>query len=160
MRKSEAANLNTAYWIGFTSGRGLGGIVAAFVPVVAMTAADVIGVLVTMTCIFIFGNTYVTAMWVLVPILGLFMGPLFPQGLTWSNYYLDMNPLGVMILLIGSNLGGFAYQFAMAGIFDSDPFNLLRGFLFFACVLSGLYIILQILGCTIGKKLKKDEEKQ
>ena len=107
----DASNLNSAFWASFTAGRGISILVLRWLPPKWLMAICILLTNITYTTLAIFGNNNETVMWISIPLIGFFTGPLFPAGFGWANRYLNMNCFAVSILLVGSGAGGFIYQF-------------------------------------------------
>ncbi|XP_064594411.1 sodium-dependent glucose transporter 1C-like [Liolophura sinensis] len=120
---SEATYLNSSFWISFSIGRFLG---------LWWPYSDY------GRTFFWFGFRYFVehnnevALWVLMHPMLLFIAPLFPSGVAWSDHYLKMSGIGITILIapMGS-IGGAAYIWILGFVYaNHGP----RSFLYMVAV--------------------------
>ena len=153
---SDAAMLNSIFWIGFTSGRGLSSILAYWCPVyiliiVEMTANVISGVALT-----IWGSSVPAVLWVFTAVLGLFLSPIFPSGLAWSNMYVEMKGLAVTVVYIGASVGAIVYQWVTGYLFEYEgPATLMYVILGYALFISLTFILMVIVVRPHGKRFDR-----
>ena len=78
--KDNAASLQSVFWFCQLSGRFSGILIAKLVNIKYIVLGDAIGALVTSVLLAKYGNENVTALWILVGILGFFVSFVYPAG--------------------------------------------------------------------------------
>ena len=102
----EGSYLNTCFWINFALGRVLGFLTARWIPIRILILLET-GCLMIMTIfLVIFGGSSSIALWVLMQPVGFFVAPLFPTGLGWGNFHVQMTGVSMTGILLGGSLGG------------------------------------------------------
>ena len=155
--KDDASSLQTAFWGSFTAGRLLGIPIARFLPVWAFILCDVIGVTAVSIAFCIYGYSSSLALWITSCFLGLFISVAFPNGMAWSNVYLSMNNISVMILSLGGACGGFIYQYLTGYLYNKDPRNLGYVMVGYGGAMVLTYAVMQILATVHGRKILSDK---
>ena len=84
--KDDATNLQSVFWFCHLSGRFSGILIVKFVHIKYIVIGDAIGALLTTILLSIYGNQSVTALWILVGILGIFVSIVYPAGTFISAY--------------------------------------------------------------------------
>ena len=150
---SDAALLNSVFWIGFTTGRGLSSILAYWCPVVVLIIVEMT---VNVTCgivLTIWGSSVPLVLWISTGVLGLFLSPIFPSGLAWSNLYVEMKGLAVTVVYIGSSVGAIVYQWVTGYLFEyQGPETLMYVILGYALLISSTFILMTLVVRPHGKR--------
>ena len=120
LSKDEATVLQSTFWLSFTTGRLLGIPLTKWLPLNAVIVGDIIGNIVTSTILSIYAYDTVTILWVFTVFMGLFVGVVFPNGMSWANLRMDMNSVAVMVLMVGGSCGGFIYQYTTGYLFENE----------------------------------------
>ena len=142
--KDEASYLQSAFWGSFTLGRLLGIPLAKYFTVNSMIIGDIIGNLITAIVLSLWGASNSTVLWVFSCFMGLFVAVVFPNGMSWSNIYLDMNSMAVMVILCGGSVGGFLYTPITGSLFENvGPETLMYVMVAYAVLLAIVYILMQ-----------------
>ena len=110
-KTDAAANLNSLFWASFTVGRATGIPISHFVSPPVMICVQSIALLITSVILAIWVFPKSLIIWIFSVPMGYFMAQVFPSGMSWSNIYLDMNSIAVMVLFIGTSAGGVIYQY-------------------------------------------------
>lgn len=84
--KDGAASLQSVFWFCQLSGRFGGILIAKFVNIKYIVLGDAIGALVTSVLLVKYGNDNVTALWILVGMLGFFVSFAYPAGQRTSDF--------------------------------------------------------------------------
>ncbi len=116
----DAAVLNSLFWIGFTSGRGLSAIFAYWFPPIILLAVELAMNIICGIALSAWGLTVPGVLWAFTGLLGLFLSPVFPSGLAWSNLYVEMKGLAITVVYIGASVGAIVYQWVTGYLFDAQ----------------------------------------
>lgn len=145
MSKSDAALLQTAFWICYTLSRGLiSPLITAFVPVQPYLAIVCISSAVVTLVMAFFGPNAIVLMWICNCLFGIQIAVPFPNAMAWANLYLDMNSMATMILLMGNSFGGMAFQAWAGSLYDNRGPDTVFYITALGCIfLTILFIILQ-----------------
>lgn len=151
--KEDAINVNTMFWAFFSGGRGLGIIIANWVPPRFMLAGEIILSITAGTLLSIIGHKEVWVLWICNAVLGLTIAPVFPSGMSWANRYLDMSAMACAVLLVGSASGGFVYQWLTGALFEYyGPNTLMYVMVGYALNLAILFAVMQFIAARKGER--------
>ena len=145
MTTDEAANLQTLFWFSFTFGRFLGIPLTKFLPLDVVIIGDVIGCIITSSVLALYAYDSPTVLWACTPFMGMFIGVVFPNGMSWANLKMNMNSVAVMVLMMGVSTGGFIYQYTTGYLFENEGAETLMYVMFtFSILLMFSYIAMTL----------------
>lgn len=155
----DATRLNTAFWISFSLGRFSGFIAAKWIPIRLLMIIEACACLVTAVLLNIFSYNNSTMLWVFSMPMGFFIAPLFPTGIAWGNFHIEMTGMAITFCLLGGGLGGMSYMWIIGYLYDHYGY---RTFLyqiggFGACAVLFAFILLFI-GCGQGSRFENKIE--
>ncbi|XP_064594437.1 sodium-dependent glucose transporter 1C-like [Liolophura sinensis] len=153
---SEATYLNSSFWISFSIGRFLGFVVAIWVPIRILIMVECFSGLGFAILLNVLGHNSKLAVWVLTQPMALFIAPLFPSGVAWSDHYLKMSGIGITILIAGGSIGGAAYIWILGFVYPNyGP----QTFLYIVAVYSAAACVsvslMSFAGCLHGDRFQK-----
>lgn len=105
----DASYLNTSFWISFTVGRVLFSLAAKWISVRKLVIIETSGLTVVGILMAIFARSNRLACWILVQPMGIFQAPLWPSGVAWTDYHLELTGVGMTIILLGGSVGGICH---------------------------------------------------
>ena len=153
----QGSFINTVYWICFSAGRASGFLIAYIVPVRLLILLETFGCLATAILMVIFAGNYDIALWVLTGFMGFFTAPLFPIGIGWGNYHIEMTGVGITIFMMGGSLGGIIYMKLIGHLYDHfGPVSFLYTLLGYGILVFGLAVIMDLVGSTHGSRFKQE----
>ena len=114
----DGSYINTIFWISFSVGRFAGVFAPSWIYIRILTCIEAEGVLLSAICMMLFSGETSMALWILILPLGFFTGPLYPSGLGWPNYHVEMTGFGITILTIGESLGALTYLKLLGYLYD------------------------------------------
>jgi FHS family Na+ dependent glucose MFS transporter 1 len=155
--KDDASSLQTAFWGSFTAGRLLGIPIARFLPIWIFILCDVVGVAAVAVAFSIYGYKNRQALWITSSFMGLLIAVAFPNGMAWSNIYLTMNNISVMILIVGGACGGFIYQYLTGYLYNLEPKNLGYVMVGYGIAMVLTFAVMQILATVHGRTILKND---
>ncbi len=149
----QATVLNSIFWIGFTSGRGLSGIAAIWAPPLVLVSIELAVNVICGIVLTLWGLTVPNVLWVFTGILGLFLSPAFPSCLAWCNMYVEMKGLALTVVYIGASCGAFIYQWLSGYLFEyHGPSTLMYVMLGYALTLTSTFILMVVVVRPHGKR--------
>ena len=155
----EGSYLNTCFWISFAVGRVLGFLTARWIPIRIRILLETGGILITTICLVVFGGSSSTALWVLMQPAGFFIAPLFPTGLGWGNFHVQMTGVAITTILLGGSVGGVVYMKLIGYLYDHfGPRTFLYVLLGHGILVFALAIILDLVGAQHGGRYKEEDE--
>lgn len=155
----EGSYLNTCFWISFSVGRILGFLTARWIPIRILILLETGGILLTTVFLVIFGGNSSTALWVLMQPAGFFIAPLFPTGIGWGNFHVEMTGVAITTILLGGSLGGVAYMKLTGYLYDHHgPRTFLYTLLGYGILVFGLAILLDLVGAQHGGRFKEEDK--
>ena len=153
---NDAAMLNIVFWIGFTSGRGLFSILAYWCPPIILLAVELTVNIISGISLTIWGLSIPGVLWVFTGILGLFLSPIFPSGLAWSNMYVEMKGLAITVVYIGASIGAIIYQWVTGYLFEYEgPPTLMYVILGYALFITLTFVMMVIGVRPHGKRFAR-----
>ena len=156
--KDDGSYINTCFWISFAVGRFLGFLTARWIPIRILILLETGGALATSICLVIFGGSSSTALWVLMQPAGFFVAPLFPTGIGWANFHIQMTGVGITVILLGGSLGGIAYMKLIGYLYDTyGPKTFLYTLLGYSIAVFVLAILLDLVQRKPEKPVKTRE---
>ncbi|WAQ96906.1 MFS4B-like protein [Mya arenaria] len=160
----DASFLNTTFWISFTVGRVLFSVAARWVSIRILIVIQTGGLTVVAVLMNLLGRHNTMAHWVLVQPLGLLVGPLWPSGVAWADYHLELTGLGMMIIMLGGSLGGICHLRLIGYLYESfGPQTFLYQVVGYAGLALVLAISLDVVGSQHGNRFlwnKVEREKE
>lgn len=159
LSKDSASWLNTAFWIGFAIGRLLFSIIGMFISVRVLLMVDVVGIAVSGVLLVIFATDNSLAYWIIIIFVAFFAGPLFPLGVTWTNYHIELTGLGMTLQMLGGSLGGVLHLVLIGYLFDTvGAASLLYQIMGYSVMLLVISILLNSVGSRHGNRFDKEED--
>ena len=153
--KTQAAWLNTMYWVSFTLARVVAYIAARWVPIHILLFIQVIGTAISAILLNAF-HSHVIMFWITSFTLGFFKAPLFPSGLGWINRYLRMTSMLIMVVNIGSSTGGMLIQWLTGYLFEYyGPRSFLYTVLVYSLLLFCMFALMHVVGKRHGERFEQ-----
>jgi len=154
----DGSYLNTVFWIAYTCGR-LGGFVTAnFLSIRVLVMIETGGCLAATFALMFLGTSGPMALWIILPCLALFIAPLFPSGIGWANYHINVTGLAISIFLLGGSVGGICYIKLIGFLYDNYGPKMyiytLLGFGGGGVVIAG---VMNIIGSQHGSRFEWDK---
>ena len=157
----EGSYLNTCFWISFAIGRVLGFLTARWIPIRILILLETGCMMITTILLVIFGGNSSTALWILMQPAGFFVAPLFPTGLGWGNFHVEMTGVAITTVLLGGSLGGVAYMKLIGYLYDHyGPRSFLYVLLGHGILVFVFAIILDLVGAQHGGRYKEADEQK
>ena len=157
---SDGSYLNMAFWISHAVGRVTGFLVARWIPIRVLILIETGGLLLTIIFMNIFAYRNTLALWILTQPFGFFLGPIFPSGIGWGDYHIQLTGMGITIILLGASCGGVAYLKLTGFLFENyGPRAYLYQLLGIGIAAFSLAIILDLIGSQHGHRFAKKAEK-
>ena len=157
---SDGSYLNMAFWISHAVGRITGFIVARWIPIRILILIETAGFLLTIIFMNIFAHQLTLALWILTQPLGFFLGPIYPSGIGWGDYHVQLTGMGITIILLGASCGGVAYLKLTGFLFENyGPRSYLYHLLGIGIAAFSLAIILDLIGSQHGNRFANEEQR-
>ena len=155
---SDGSYVNTGFWISFTTGRFLFFILARWISIRILVVVEGSGLLIIAILMNIFAKTNATAYWVLVQPLGLFLAPLWPSGVAWTDYHVELTGIGMAVLLLGGSAGGFVHLRLIGYLYEHiGHVTFLYQVLGYAILTFVLVVTLDLVGAQHGNRFQKEK---
>ena len=138
LSKSEATLLLTMFYACDLSSKVVCTILTRFIPVNLFVVLDVILLLFTSIVMAMFAHNVPLVLWASMAILGVLASPMWANGTAWADRYMQMNSMGVMVMMLGKSCGAFIFLPLTGQLFDLDPRNAM--FVLLGCA-AGLVLV-------------------
>lgn len=153
----DGSYLNTVFWIAFTCGRFAGFVAARWIPIRILILIETGGCLASAIALKFVGASSPQALWITMPILAVFIAPLFPSGIGWAEFHIDVTGIAITVFLLGGSIGGIIYMKLIGFLYDHyGPESFLYTLLGYAIVAFGLAVVMTIIGGMNGSKIKEN----
>ena len=154
----DGSYLNTVFWIAFTCGR-VGGFVAAhFVPIRILVMIETGGCLAGSIALMFLGTRGPLALWIIMPCLAVFIAPLFPSGIGWANYHINVTGLAITVFLLGGSFGGVSYMKLIGYLYDNyGPMTFIYTLLGYGGAAFVIAVLMNIIGSQHGSRFEWDK---
>lgn len=97
--------INTSYWISFSVGRFIFFILAKWLSVKVLIFAEAFGATCAAVLMAIFADDSSVALWVLIQPIAFFWGPVWPTGVAWTDYHMELTGMGMASQILGASAG-------------------------------------------------------
>jgi fucose permease len=155
----DGSYINTVFWIAFACGRVGAFVAARWIPIRILIIIETGGCLVSAIALVIWGTSGPLALWVIMPILGVFIAPLFPSGIGWANFHIEVTGIAITVFLLGGSIGGIIYMKLIGFLYEHyGPKMFLYTLLGYAIAAFVLAVLMDIVGAKHGSRFAKDEE--
>ena len=155
----DGSYINTTFWISFSVGRILGFLTARWIPIRILLLIEICGVLLSDICLATVGGKSPTALWVIVQPLAFFIGPLYPSGMGWANYHMQMTGVGIAVLIVGAAIGVVATMKLTGYLYDTfGPLSYLYTLLGLGITSFVISVLMYFIGFRKGGKIIQDSE--
>ncbi|XP_060588296.1 sodium-dependent glucose transporter 1A-like [Ruditapes philippinarum] len=153
----DGSYINTVFWIAFACGRVLGFIVAKWIPIRILILIETGGCLASSIALVFLGTSGPLALWVIMPILAVFIAPLFPSGIGWANFHIEVTGIAITVFLLGGSLGGIIYMKLIGFLYDHyGPETFLYTLLGYGIAAFVLAVLMDVVGAQHGSRFNKD----
>lgn len=157
LTKSQAANIQSTFWFGFTAGRFAGFIAAIWIPMKVLIFIEAGGNLISALVLY-FNPSNMTVIWIFSCVSGFFVGPLYPSGIAWANRYITMTGVAYTITLVGGSLAGVSFTVAIGWFFEhKGPGAFMAFVLGYSALACFLAVCLHLVARTRGDKYEREE---
>lgn len=151
----DGSYINTVFWIAYSCGRVLGFITAKWIPIRILIIIETGGCLASSIALVFLGTSGPLALWVIMPILGVFIAPLFPSGIGWANFHIDVTGIAITVFLLGGSLGGIIYLKLIGFLYEHyGPKMYLYTLLGFSIAAFVLAVLMDIVGSQHGSRFE------
>ncbi|XP_033763279.1 sodium-dependent glucose transporter 1A-like [Pecten maximus] len=120
--KDEGSYVNTGFWVTFSLGRFIGFATGKFVSIRIMMICEVCGVFLSalgLCLVSIFNFEPEVSFWIFSLLIGLFLGPMWPTGIYWTDYHVELTGMGITLICLAGGCGGFSCVSIMGYIYDA-----------------------------------------
>lgn len=149
----DGSYINTVFWIAFSAGRVGGFLAARWIPIRILIMIETGGCLAAAIALAFFGASGPLALWIIMPILGAFIAPLFPSGIGWANYHLEVTGVAITVFLLGGSVGGIVSMKLIGFLYDTyGPKMFLYVLLGQAIAAFAFALIMNIIGARHGNR--------
>lgn len=145
----DGSLINTVFWISFAVGRFTGLFTGRFIPIRILILLEVSGTLITAILLDIFARDNDLALWILTVPMGFFVAPLFPSGIGWGDFHVELTGFAITFVLMGGALGGITYLWVIGYLYEYHGYDT---FLHQMVAYGGILVFFTILLTIIGKR--------
>ncbi|XP_053391772.1 sodium-dependent glucose transporter 1A-like [Mercenaria mercenaria] len=160
--KDNGSYINTAFWISFLVGRVGFSVAAKWISVRILVLVQSGGLTVVAILMAILANKSSLAYWILVQPLGIFLAPLWPSGVAWADFHLELTGMGMMLILLGGSVGGIGHLRLIGYLYEHiGYYTFLYQVLGYAILSFVVAVLLDLVGAQHGSRFnwnKTDNE--
>jgi hypothetical protein len=152
LSKSSASWLTFVYWISYTVARLVTVLASRIVTIHLLLFVEVSGMLsasVGLTAL----SRRREAFWAFTALFGFFQSPLFPSCLGWANQYIEITSTTIMIINLGSSIGGMLVQWLTGYAFQYlGPDSFLYIAVFYSAAIFALFVVMHVVARRHGSR--------
>ncbi|XP_060589868.1 sodium-dependent glucose transporter 1-like [Ruditapes philippinarum] len=156
----DASLLNTSFWISFSVGRLLFAIAAKWISVRVLIIVETLGVAISGALLNIFAVDNSTALWVLMQPVGFLGAPMWPTGVAFTDYHVQLTGVGMTVQILGASVGGIIHLRLIGYLYETfGPRTFLYQLVGSGCVGLMIAIVLDVIGAKHGNRfgVEKDD---
>ncbi|XP_060573642.1 sodium-dependent glucose transporter 1A-like [Ruditapes philippinarum] len=155
--KDDGSYVNTSFWISFLVGRIGFSIAARWISVRILVLVQSGGLTVVAILMTIFARNSALAYWILIQPLAICLAPLWPSGVAWADFHLELTGIGMMTLLLGGSVGGIGHLRLIGYLYEHVAYyTFLYQVLGYAILSFVLAIVLDLIGSQHGSRFQWD----
>jgi len=159
--KDNASYINTAFWISFTLGRLCFFGLAKFISIRKIIMIETTAITIIAALMNIFATSHSLAYWILLQPLGFFLAPLWPSGIGWSDFHVELTGVAMGLVLLGGSLGGICHLRIIGYIYEHiGPRTFLYQIQVYAVIAFVLASILNLMGYRHGSRFDVENKKE
>ncbi|OWF44844.1 sodium-dependent glucose transporter 1A-like [Mizuhopecten yessoensis] len=120
--KDEGSYINTGFWVTFSLGRLIGFATGKFVSIRIMMVCEISGVCLSalgLNLVTVFNFEPEASFWIFSLLIGLFLGPMWPTGIYWTDYHVELTGMGITVICLAGGCGGFSCVSIMGYLYDA-----------------------------------------
>ena len=157
--KTDGSWINSVFWIGFSAGRLSGVLVGKFIKIRKLIMIETIGLFCAALFLMVLSHVSpVYVAWVCTALFGFFQGPLYPSGIAFADYHVELTGIGIMVQSIGGGFGSMCSVWITGRLFDSyGPGSFTYMMLGIGCFVLFISILQVCLGLKHGSRFKGEE---
>ncbi|XP_053391751.1 sodium-dependent glucose transporter 1-like [Mercenaria mercenaria] len=153
----DGSYINTVFWIAFSCGRVGAFVAAKWIPIRILILIETGGCLASSIALVFLGTSGPLALWVIMPILAVFIAPLFPSGIGWANFHIEVTGIAITVFLLGGSIGGLIYMKLIGFLYDSyGPKMFLYTLLGYGIAVFVLAVLMDVVGAQHGSRFDKN----
>ncbi|XP_053381279.1 sodium-dependent glucose transporter 1-like [Mercenaria mercenaria] len=155
--KNSASALNTTYWFTFSAGRLIFIFLARCLSVRILIIVESGGMAVSSILLALFADDSSLSFWIIMQIFSFFSAAIWPTGIAWTNYHIELTGLGMALQILGASVGGICYMRLIGYLYKNFGS---KSFLF-QTVAYGVFqfvlaLCLDIVGALHGNRFQSD----
>lgn len=155
--KDDGSYINTSFWISFLVGRIGFSIAAKWISVRILVLIQSGGLTVVAILMNVFAKDSALAYWILVQPLAMCLAPLWPSGVAWADFHLELTGIGMMTILLGGSVGGIGHLRLIGYLYEHVAYyTFLYQVLGYAILSFALAILLDLIGSQHGSRFTWD----
>ncbi|XP_039268619.1 sodium-dependent glucose transporter 1A-like isoform X2 [Styela clava] len=142
----QASQINSVFWLGLGLGRLSGVLAANFLKPRTIIIASIIGSIIDMIFMCIFGEHTAWLAWLVSALHGYTTAMLYPSGVSWVSQITNISGTYMFVCNIGNAVGSLTMLPLGGYLFDIDPFSVMYLVLILAVVNAFFYAALLYVG--------------
>lgn len=160
LSKNASTLLNTCYWIGFSAGRIATAVISKCLSVRVLIILHSSGIALCASLMAVFSSENVLSFWVLIISFGFFTATIWPTGIAWTDYHIELTGVGMMFQFLGASLGGIGHLRLLGYLYDTySPTTYLYHALTYSVFQFAVSVMLNVVGAHHGSRFADEEEK-
>lgn len=120
--KDEGSYVNSGFWVAFSLGRFFGFAFGKCISIRLMLVCEFCGVFLSalgLNLATYFAVHPEVTFWIFSLLIGLFLGPMWPTGIYWTDYHVELSGMGITVICLAGGCGGFSCVSAMGYIYEA-----------------------------------------
>ncbi|XP_053391794.1 sodium-dependent glucose transporter 1-like [Mercenaria mercenaria] len=157
--KDSASVLNTAYWITFSAGRLIFIFLARCISIRILILVEAGGMALSSLLLMIFADESSLSLWIIIQFFSFFCAAIWPTGIAWTDYHIELTGLGMSLQTLGASVGGVCHMRLIGFLYEHyGPKTFLYQTLGYGALQFVLASCLDIVGAQHGNRFDPDDD--
>lgn len=157
--KSDGSLVNTSFWVSFSIGRFVFFVLARWISVKVLIIVETCGGMISAILMSILADDNSLALWVLIQPIGFFGGPLWPTGVAWTDFHMELTGMGMASQMLGAAVGHIFHMRLIGYLYENfGPLTYLyhvAGSMILGFILA---VIVDIIGARHGSRFASPDD--
>jgi FHS family Na+ dependent glucose MFS transporter 1 len=157
--KDAASILNTSYWITFSAGRLVFIFISRCISIRVLIVLQASGMAISSCLLLFFAGDNSLSLWIIIQFFSFFSAAIWPTGIAWTDYHIELTGLGMTLQIFGASVGGICHMRLIGYLYENfGPKTFLFQTLGYGVLQFILAVCLDLVGAQHGNRFATEDE--